>query len=559
MIPSLPYIIKSSVLLAMLLIYYDLFLKKQTFFQLNRIYLLGALLLSVSIPFLHFTVMLENQYTDATLPTLYYVSGLMEEITIQASASPEKEIHLLSWFYLAGICYFSIRYLRSCYKIYRFIRSHHCKRIRGLKLVAVGKGYPTFSFFNYLFIDTASLNKENKRKIIEHEKIHIRQAHSLDLCLCEIVCILNWFNPLVWICKNIISQNHEYIADQQVIRKYQTGSYLQLLVNQSLKGEFFSFTNYFSCSNLKKRVIMMTKKQTKKYKIINYIPALLLSGILCITFTCITEEAPALPSVKVFAEEPSPEPAPLIVSVQQKDTSAVFKIVEIMPHFKGNLQKFLKENLAYPLEAQNKGIQGKVYLQFIVEKDGSLSDIKVSRGAHALLDKEALRVVKAMPAWTPGQQRGQKVRTAFTLPINFQLNGKKESNEVVVVGYSTQKKDTAKISLTGAVSSPVLTAVEVMPQFKGNLTKFIHENLKYPEEAQKQGAQGKAFVEFVVQRDGTVSNIRISKSSGNTELDNEAMRVVKMMPAWTPGKHEGKNVDVKFNLPFNFATNDTPK
>ena len=132
-------------------------------------------------------------------------------------------------------------------------------------MIQIQEGLPTFSFFNYLFINTHSLSQENRRKIFAHEKIHIQQCHSLDLCIAEIICIANWFNPFVWLIKQLILENHEYIADQQVIRKYKISGYLELLIQQSLKGAF-SFTNYFSCSNLKKRTIMLTKKQSRKFQ-----------------------------------------------------------------------------------------------------------------------------------------------------------------------------------------------------------------------------------------------------------------------------------------------------
>lgn len=108
----------------------------------------------------------------------------------------------------------------------------------------------------------------------------------------------------------------------------------------------------------------------------------------------------------------------------EEDTgeAEIFKVVETMPSFKGNLGKWLKDHLEYPIVAQENGVQGKVYVQFVVEKDGTITDIKIGRGVDASLDKEAMRVVKSMPKWNPGQQRGKAVRVAFTLPINFQLN-----------------------------------------------------------------------------------------------------------------------------------------
>ena len=100
----------------------------------------------------------------------------------------------------------------------------------------------------------------------------------------------------------------------------------------------------------------------------------------------------------------------------------IFQVVEDMPQFPGgSVQKWIAKNVKYPMIAQENNIQGKVFVQFVIEKDGSVSDVKVARSVDTFLDKEAIRVVKAMPKWKPGKQRGKPVRVSYTVPINFQL------------------------------------------------------------------------------------------------------------------------------------------
>ena len=414
MIPSLPYIIKSSVLLAVFLLYYVFFLNKQTFFTWNRIYLLGTLMLSTSIPFFHFTLTIAKPETG--LPTFHYVQGFMEEISVSGGEISNHSLYdYLTWLYISGICFLTLRYLGGLLRIYKLIRSRQCKRIHKLRIIPISSGCPVFSFFNYIFIHPASLGESDAKSVFEHEKIHVRHWHSLDLLIAEIICTLNWFNPLVWIYKKNIAQNHEYIADRQVVVKYQTGRYFQLLVNQAFKGNDFSFTNCFSCSNLKKRMIMMTKKQSNKFSMLNYIPSLFIGGILCTAFTCITAEAPASsPKSEMAATEKAP--------ASLSDTSVVFAVVENMPKFNGDMYAWLIGNLRYPEKAKEAKEEGVVYVDFIVNEDGTLSDfnIKRSSGSEAL-DEEALRVAKAMPAWIPGKQRGINVRVSFSIPIKFKL------------------------------------------------------------------------------------------------------------------------------------------
>lgn len=263
---------------------------------------------------------------------------------------------------------------------------------------------------------------------------------------------------------------------------------------------------------------MMTKKQSNKFNILNYIPALFIGGILCTAFTCIATETPALPFISenktVTTEEILESPA---------DTSAIFQVVETMPQFNGNMQTWLKNNVKYPVKAIANKEKGRVFVSFVVERNGNISNTKVTKGVSPLLDAEALRVVKSMPAWIPGKQRGQTVRVAFVVPINFNLS-----------------------------ESPVFTVVETMPRFNGNMEAWIKDNLKYPEKSQKAKEEGLTFVGFVVNEDGSLSDFKIQRSSGHQALDEEALRITKAMPNWIPGKQQGKAVKVSFVVPFNF-------
>ena len=160
---------------------------------------------------------------------------------------------------------------------------------------------------------------------------------------------------------------------------------------------------------------MMTKKQSNKFSMLNYIPSLFIGGILCTAFTSITAEAPASnPKSEMVATEKTP--------ASLSDTSVVFAVVENMPKFNGDMYAWLKDNLRYPEKAKEAKEEGIVYVNFIVNEDGTLSDfnIKRSSGSEAL-DEEALRVAKAMPTWISGKQRGINVRVSFSIPIKFKL------------------------------------------------------------------------------------------------------------------------------------------
>lgn len=195
------------------------------------------------------------------------------------------------------------------------------------------------------------------------------------------------------------------------------------------------------------------------------------------------------------------------------------------------LYAFLFNNLIYPQKAKNFDHQGKVIVAFDVEKDGSLSNITVKKSVWPELDSEAVRVISLMPKWQPATliSSGEPVRTHMALPINFQLHGDEDEE--------------------------IHNVVEKEAQFPGGdkaLKSFLFNNLNYPKKAVKKGIQGTVLVEFVVEKDGTISNIRV-KRSVSRELDAEAVRVVSIMPKWKPATLKGEIVRSLYRLPIHFA------
>ena len=224
--------------------------------------------------------------------------------------------------------------------------------------------------------------------------------------------------------------------------------------------------------------------------------------------------------------------------------SPVFFIVEQMPEFPGGeeaLKKFIASAVQYPAEAQQKGIQGKVYINFVVTKTGSIANAKVARGIAPSLDQEALRVVESLPTWIPGKQKGENVDVSYTIPINFVLEPSKISDE--------------KLKSNNNQSDPVFFIVEEMPEFPGGdaaLRKFIASAVKYPAEAQQKGIQGKVYINFVVTKTGSVTDAKVARGV-DPSLDQEGLRVVNLLPTWKPGKQKGENVSVSYTIPINFV------
>ena len=224
----------------------------------------------------------------------------------------------------------------------------------------------------------------------------------------------------------------------------------------------------------------------------------------------------------------------------------VFQVVEEMPEFPGGMgecMKWLGQNIKYPAEAKEKGVQGRVIVQMVVEKDGTITNAKVVRGVDPLLDAEALRVVNQSPKWKPGMQKGEAVRVKYTLPIMFKLNGDSSDSK------TAEGQREAIVDENG-----VHQVCEEMPEFPDGMQecmKWLGKNIKYPTIAQENGVQGRVIVQFVVTKEGNIEEPVVANGV-DPYLDAEALRVIKAMPKWKPGKQRGKEVNVKYTLPIHF-------
>lgn len=246
----------------------------------------------------------------------------------------------------------------------------------------------------------------------------------------------------------------------------------------------------------------------------------------------------------------------------------IFEVVEHMPEFTGGgmpaLMEYLSKNIKYPEAAMKKGIQGRGIVQFVVEKDGSITNVKILRGVDPELDKEAVRVVSAMPKWKLGTQRGEAVRVRFTVPVMFRLTEDKipvkyapienKINELVVVGYAPE-------GTTVPEEGTIFEVVEQMPEYPGGMPammEFISKNIKYPAAAQQAKIQGRVTIQFIVNTEGNIINPRVLRSA-DPLLDAEAIRLTTIMPKWKPGMQRGQAVNVKYTVPIMFRLQEPEK
>lgn len=240
-------------------------------------------------------------------------------------------------------------------------------------------------------------------------------------------------------------------------------------------------------------------------------------------------------------------------------TNVVYEVVEIQPSPAGGMagwNKYLSENLRYPPNAQLKGIEGTVIVAFVVNTNGTTTDIEILRSVGGGCDEEVIRIVQGSPKWTPGMQRGTPVRTRMRLPLRFMLGGtdtSRGSTEVslnaVPISPATDGQDSSQEGV-----ALFFDVVDTPPSPVGGLeawSRHLSENLTYPTTARMKGIQGTVLVSFIVNTDGTIEEIELVQGIGGG-CDEEAIRIIKSSPAWTPGMIKGKAVRTRMKIPLSF-------
>lgn len=531
------YLIQSALCLGSLYLIYWFFLKKDTFFTANRFYLLSSIILSFILPMFKVPVFYDNS-------DVVYVVAL-EAITVTADKIESGIAQNLTLYqsvlivYLTGASIFLLRFIFQLLQLAYLIQKFGVTKSDGLKIVKINSKYSPFSYFNFIFLNEQNLKDKNLKNILDHEKIHIRQKHSLDLIILEILTVIQWFNPFIWLYKTSLKGIHEYLADEGLLAGGMNKvNYQNLLLSHTVGLQINDLTNNFNQSLIKKRFIMMTKTQSKKFARLKMLLVIPMTALLILCFTFNFNQNLIGQSTSETTELIKAESVvDLTQDAKKEQQENIFTVVEVDAEYVGGEKArvaFLSKNIKYPEEARKNEIQGRVYVTFVIEKDGSISNIKVVRGIGYGCDEEAVRVIKLMPNWMPGKQRGEPVRVQFNLPLVFKL-------------------DSEPIKEEKQLHKTYFSDVDVMPEFDGGeeaRIAFLNENIKYPEEARKNKILGRVYVNFVVEKDGSITGVKVIRGIGGG-CDEEAMRVVKLMK-YKPGQIDGKPVATEFNLPINF-------
>ena len=604
MTPEFAYLLKVNVAFVLFYAFYRLFFYKDTFFKLRRAILLAFFGLALFYPLLNIQDWVRQQEPIADV--IYMYSAMLPEATAKADAAASVDwygwlLGSLGFIYWGIVAFLCGRFLVQLSSILWLAHTSERVVIHETPVYALRKAAGPFSFFRMVFLHPESHSDKETDEILTHECTHVSQWHSIDVILSEMMCMACWFNPFVWLLKREVRHNLEYLADNTVIQSgYDSKSYQYHLLGLAHHQSVTTLYNSFNVLHLKNRIMMMNKKRSPgivRTKYLIFIPLvgilMLLSNIeavarltvrlaneatvsnAVVTATGILVDETGQPligasvvvtggkegtitdrkgafslevpanailrcsyqgreSQEVLAADMTNNTHLSLSSKSREMNEQVFTVVEKMPSFPGGdaeLLKYIATNIKYPKESQDNGEQGRVICSFIVGRDGSVNNPEVLRGVTPLLNEEAVRVINTMPRWNPGMQRGKAVAVKYTVPITFRLKSPVEE----------MKEET-------------LTVVDVMPQYPGGdreLLKFIAQSIKYPTDAQEAGVQGRVICSFVVDKKGNIVEPKIIRGI-DPSLDAEALRVIGMMPRWTPGRQDGKAVRVLYTVPITF-------
>ena len=414
----LPYIIKSALTLALLYTCIMPLLEKETFHRLNRIIVLGCLLLSFIIPLIHFTGS-TNQTIDMVRQAVQ-----LPEILIDGNANKQSVWSLtdilICIYTLGGVAMLSLTAIQTMSLMLRLRRCEHITDNKGNVIVLTDYATSPFCLFHYIVMSHDDY-ANNRCFVLTHEQEHIRLRHYIDLIILQFATIIQWFNPFVWLIGKNLKAIHEFEVDEAVLNKgIDATQYQKFLVVKAVGNRLQPFANNLNKESLKRRIIMMNQKKSNRWMMLKALFIIPVATLAVSVFANTTDMSSMAKAANTTANT-----LPTTNMQTQKSATKTFTVVEVMPKFKGGnkaMMEFLMMNMKYPASAAKAKQQGRAIVGFVVRKDGTISDVQIKKSAgHAVLDEEAMRVVKSMPAWEPGKQKGKPVNVKYYVPITFRL------------------------------------------------------------------------------------------------------------------------------------------
>ena len=534
--------------------FYMFWLHKETFYTANRLYLLGSSILALFLPFISLAISSSTVVSERIISLSEVILApqqiqLPEVVLFSTSTFPN--VSILTVLYGVGVLVSLLYFLWKVNKLVQLIRQNKVQQFPNYTFVNLPNTNTAFSFLNYIFIGQ-QLSETDRDYIIRHEKVHVTHQHSLDLLWFELLKIIMWFNPLVYMYQKKTIALHEFIADAETVKNSDTKNYYNQLLNDLFQVENMAFVNqFYHKSLLKKRIIMLTKNKSANWKQMKYLSLIpVVALMLSISFSLQAQESISAITEKVEVDDPigleSVDKAPIYPGCEgETDNEAIKKCFSL------GVTKFVSQNFDITTTQHLGLVAGKkrINTQFIVDKYGNVKDIKVNE-PHQQIKEEVMRVVNSLPTMKPAIYQGKPVEVRFNLPIVFEIEEKEIVEEEDIIedvdfriieeapifpGCENEKdKESIKRCFSRSVN------MSISKTFNADLAQKL--NLK--------PGKKRISVQFIIDEQGNIADIKTR--APHKALGEEAKRVVKLLPKMIPAKQDGKNVGVRFNLPIVF-------
>ncbi len=593
------YLLKSAIWITGFGLIYAVFLQNERFFRWNRIYLVAGILSSIILPFLtvRYVVTVPEIQTQMTAGAL---SGGVE----RAATRPDLLSLVIYGIWLAGVLFIAARYMIQMVPVLKAVKRARPVSGYPVKLIRSSDFPSPFSLFSFVVVNP-SVSETETREIMNHETVHIRQKHWLDLLLSGFLCAVQWFNPAVWIYSRFVRQNHEYLADAEALqRTTDPVLYRAALLNQIAGSPVIDLGNSFSFSLNKKRFNMMKNKISSPYRKLRLLLILPVAAIVLYAF--------AEPQYRVTSDGADSTPVSVVQAEITKSVMGVVLSEDGTPLdgavvlVKGTTVgtttdkqgRFALDNVAddavliitfvgYETVAV-KASAGPEIITRMKKKTVVTETVHVVAGTTNPTDASApppppppsndsnipppppppsalagnpLVVIDGVISTKPFSEISpEEIASINVLKGEKAVKTYGEKGKEGVIEITTKKASDQKpgpgadILKKSAGEKEVFVVVEEMPAFPGGneaMMAWIMSNVRYPAEASAQNVSGLVRVSFIVRANGKVSDVKV-ESSAHPLLDAEAVRVVRSMPDWKPGTQHGKPVEVGFTVPVEF-------
>ncbi len=555
------YLLKVSGGLAIIFLPYYFLFRNDPNLVIKRFYLLSGVIAAWIFPFITFR---KIPVTLDLTPTVFIdldtpvAQAVQLESTGVTSGLSINWLQVLLLIYLAGLIFM---FLKNLFVIFKWNLTW--RRTRNEEGVAFIKKDQVFSLFTRIFVPGSMKDQDNLDNILLHEKAHIHQLHFIDLMLMEFTLLLTWFNPFSWLISRMIKENHEHLADREVLSAgVNPARYRAQLMNHTLGVNVFRLGTQFNHSLTLKRFKMMKKPKNSPLGIIKIallIPAVLLTLGLTVGMT------PQQKTVKgkvIFADTGKPATGASIVIHHSTVGTVVDKDGTFMLNVDGD-PELVVSFVGYQTLVVNASDIGNKPLKLVIEEvelDLESVPMEVTENASGAITLKLKDGSEADPVFVVDGKKFEGGVEDLDPNLLESISVIKDPNDPLVKKYNAKDGLILITTKDGKKEKDVFDVVDDMPTFNGGdpapeFRKFIAQNLQYPKSAAKNGVSGRVIIQFTVSESGQVVDAVVVRRV-DPALDKEALRVVNSSPKWTPGKQEGKPVNVRFTFPFNFVLQD---